>query len=142
MDALVPGFDVFGTSRYREMTMDVRDAAVNQFVIQAGSDVPDDEVWYVPFADVGHNDAAATKLLFFAVRINYLGTDYVIGLTEPVATSNLYNHGLRGPVILPPKARLQGRATAAVGAAVVLTLKLAYIPLPLGEYCTMIGRSA
>lgn len=142
VDALMPVFDAFGTSRYREITMDVRNAAVNQALIQAGQDVPDDEVWFVPFADVGHDDAAASKLLFFSVRINYLGTDYVITLTEATSTTNLYNHALRGPLLLPPKARLQGRATVAVGAAVVLTLKMAYIPLPLGEYCSMIGRSA
>lgn len=129
--------DTFGTSRLGAGSFQYLQATgANVQTVELAA-VPAGSVRYVLGAHINHDDGAATKQLWFTQRITIAGVTRVLSLKQAVAVIADQPLGLERYLVLPEGCQLQGRASAAVGAGINLTIEAYVVDVPTGEYVVL-----
>jgi hypothetical protein len=118
-----------GSGRYGDLIS----AAVNVVATATASTgfVPAEKVWWVPYCSLEHDDPALTTHLSINVNDNNVRTVAHSGGADVTAGRKI---SIRRPLIVPAGWRIDGIAFVAPAAGQNLTLRYAYVELPMGEY--------
>jgi len=93
--------------------------------------VPDNEMWWVPYAEMFHDDPALTTHMYMTIQDRDNLNVTVVGGADVTADRHL---SIRRPIIVPEGGRLFSRSAAAVAAGTTIYLRFRYQVLKLGEY--------
>lgn len=127
-------FDAMGTHRYADGLAQAR-TTLNVNSVDSVSVTPEGFVQYVFYAHVFHNETAISNTLWIAIRFqNDAGGINTIKVSDSRASLPGETVHLPRPVVLPPRAFLQGRALAVVAPTFGLTLEYFFVNVPIGEY--------
>lgn len=132
---IVPTVDIFGWDRLREIeTFSQATAAVT--TVQ-GPVTPADVLRYVLHFGVEHSEALGTSLTLWVDLLTELS--FPVPLIAPqlipgAIAGETIRYGGGRPIILRPGDRLRGRASPATGPGINLSVRAAFIDLPIGEY--------
>lgn len=128
--SIVPGVDALGWTRMSEWAVEVA-SGVNVSAI-GSADVPSGFVWYIPFAQVRHDDGVGNHTLW--ITCNEFTLPSTTALIPGLSVASGVPNAIQRPVVLRDNSELQGRSADAVGAGNTLFIEFLRIEIPIGEY--------
>lgn len=126
-------FDSMGTHRYADAVAESR-STLNVQSVDSVSVTPEGFVQYIFYAHTFHDDVANHSLWLTARFVNNLGGINTISLQASTSVGPNVPVHLPRPIVLPPRAFLQGRSADVIPVGQSLHVEYFFVEVPIGEY--------